>query len=168
MGGGAGHTTRMAGQTYSAAAVGAVQRQNNKELCYAETGARQQAAAGDSPEGLPKQIKTKIQFMVQRTNIKINSTTMRFSKGMMEMKRNKTDKEPKKQNTSVGKRVALEEEDRVKLDRYMTEPEHKVWTIFYKNPHVVYSPCHPFTVSSVHHVINSPSWSMPSIYHVIH
>ena len=33
MGGGAGPTSGMAGQTYSAATGGAVQRQNNKELC---------------------------------------------------------------------------------------------------------------------------------------
>ena len=105
---------------------------------------------------------------MKRTNIKINSPAMRFSKTMMEMKRNKTAEEPKKQNAGTRKRVALEEEDRVKLDRWMTKPEHKVWTMFPKHPNLVYSPCHPFTVSSVHHVINSLSWSMPSINHAIH
>jgi hypothetical protein len=93
---------------------------------------------------------------------------MRFSKGMMEMKRYKAAEEPKQQNTGARKWVVLEEEDRVKLDMWMTKPEHKVWTMFTKHPHVVYSPRHPFTVSSVHHVINSPSWSMPSINHAIH
>ena len=72
---------------------------------------------------------------------------------------------PKKQNAGARKRVALEEEDRVKLNRWMSKPEHKVWTMFTKHPRVVYSPCHPFTVSLVYHVINSPSWSMPSINH---
>jgi hypothetical protein len=57
---------------------------------------------------------------------------------MMEMKRNKTAKEPKKQNAGARKRVALEEEDRVKLDRWMTKPEHKVYTMFTKHPHVFY------------------------------
>ena len=50
------------------------------------------------------------------------------------MKRNKTAEEPKKQNAGARKRVTLEEEDRVKLDRWMTEPEHKVWTMFTKHP----------------------------------
>ena len=81
------------------------------------------------------------------------------------MKRNKTAKEPKKQNAGARKRVALEEEDRVKLDRWMTKPEHKVWTMFTKHPHVVYSPCHPFTVSSR---FTMSSWSMPSINSAIH
>ena len=48
-GGGAGPTTWMAGQTYSAAAGGAVQRKNNKELC-SDWG----SPAGDSPAGLPQ------------------------------------------------------------------------------------------------------------------
>jgi hypothetical protein len=81
------------------------------------------------------------------------------------MKRNKTAKEPKKHNAGARKRVALEEEDRVKLDMWMTKPKHKVWTMFTKHPHFVYS---PFTVSSVDHVINSLSWSMPSTNHAIH
>ena len=134
----------------------------------AETGARQQAAARDRPAGLPQSDRTKIQLMMKCTNIKINSPAMPFSKTMMEMKRNKTDKEPKKQNAGGRKRVALEEEDRVKLDRCMTKPDHKVRTMFTKHYHVVYSPFHPFIVSSGHHVINSPSWSMPSINHAIH
>ena len=57
-----------------------------------------------------------------------------------------TAKEPKKQNACTRKRVALEEEDRLKLDRCMTEPVHKVRTMFPKHPHVVYLPCHPFTI----------------------
>ena len=81
-------------------------------------------------------------------------------------KHNKTAKEPKKQNAGARNRVALG--DRLKLDMGMTKPEHKVWTMFTKRPHVVYSPCHSFIVSLVHHVINSPSWSMPSINHALH
>ena len=42
-----------------------------------------------------EQIKTKIQFWVKRTNIKMNSPEMLFSKTMMEMKRKKTAEEPK-------------------------------------------------------------------------
>ena len=103
-----------------------------------------------------KQIKTKKKLMMKCTNIKINCPAMRFSKKMMEMKRNKTAKKPKKQNAGARKRVALVEEDSVKLDRWRTEPVHKR-TMFTKHPHVVYSPCHPFTVSLVNHVINSPS-----------
>ena len=57
---------------------------------------------------------------------------------MMELKRNKTAEEPKKQNAGARKRVALEEEDRVKLERFMTKPEHKVWTMFTKHPQVFY------------------------------
>ena len=86
----------------------------------------------------------------------------------MEMKRNKTAEEPKKQDAGARNRVALEEEEeKVKLEGWMTEPIHKVRPVFPKHPHVVYSPCYPFTV------INSPSWSvpsipMPSITHAIH
>ena len=68
--------------------------------------------------------------MMKGTNIKINSPAM---------KRNKTAEEPKKQNAGARMRVALEEDDRVKIDRWMTETTHKVRTM-----------------SSVHHVINSP------------
>ena len=64
-----------------------------------------------------KQIKTKIQLMMKRTDSKINSPAMRCSKTMKKMKHNKTAKEPKKQNAGAWKRVALEEEDRVTLDR---------------------------------------------------
>ena len=89
-----------------------------------------------------KQIKTKIQVMMKRTNIKINSPTMRFSKTMMEMKRNKTAEEPKKQNAGARKRVK-----RVKMDRWMTEPVHKVRNITMLS---IYSfinlPCHQFTI----------------------
>ena len=128
-----------------------------------ETGAPQQATARHSPAGLPQADRTKIQLMMKR--IKINSPAMWFSKGMMEMRCNKTAEEPKKQNACTRKRVALEEEeDRVKMDRWMT----KVWTMFTKHPHVVHSPYHPCIVSLVHHVINSPSWPMPFINHAIH
>ena len=77
-----------------------------------------------------KQIKTKIvnltQFMLKRTDINLNSPAMRFSKSEMEAKRNKTAEEPMKQNAGARKRVALEEEDRVKMDRWMTKPVDKV------------------------------------------
>ena len=121
-----------------------------------------------------KQIKTKIvnltQLMMKRTDININSPAMRFSKSMMEMKRNKTAEEPLKQNAGARKRVALEEEDRVKMDRWMTKPVHKVRTVFLKHPHVVYVPCHPFTMSPVHHVNHLPClpFTMSSIHNFIH
>ena len=67
---------------------------------------------------------------------------MRFSKTMMEMKRKKTAKEPKKQNAGARKRVALGEENRVKLDMWMTESVPKVRTMFSKHPQV-----------AIHHVI---------------
>ena len=86
---------------------------------------------------------------------------------MMEMKCNKTNEEPEKQNASARKRVALEEEDRVKLDRWMTEPVLKVRSglCFHNTPimsihHVIHLQCH--------HVINSLSWSTASINHAIH
>ena len=60
----------------------------------------------------------------------------------MEMRGNMTAKELKKQNAGARKRAALEEEDRVKLDSLMTEPVHKVRTVFQKHPHVVYPPFH--------------------------
>ena len=119
-----------------------------------------------------KQIKTKIvnltQLMMKRTDININSPAMRFSRSMMEMKRNKTAEEPLKQNAGARKRVALEEEDRVKMDKWMTKPVHKVRTVFPKHPHVVCLPCHPFTMPSVHHVFLSPchSFTICSIQHV--
>ena len=121
-----------------------------------------------------KQIKTKIvnitQNMMKRTDININSPTMRFSKSMMVMKHNKTAVEPLKQKAGARKRVALEEDDRVKMDRWMTKPVHKVRTVFPKHPHVVYLPCHPFTMSSVHHVSHLPChpFTMSSIHHVFH
>ena len=121
-----------------------------------------------------KQIKTKIvnltQLMMKRTDININSPAMRFSKSMMEMKRNKTAEEPLKQNAGARKRVALEEEDRVKMDRWMTKPVHKVRTVFLKHPDVVYVPCHPFTMSPVHHVNHLPClpFTMSSIHNFIH
>ena len=135
---GAGPTTWMARQTYFAAA-GDSQKTTRS---YAET----EACLHDSL----KQIKTKIQLMMKGTNIKINSPAMWFSNTMMEMKRNKTAEEPKKQNVSAIKRVALEEEDRVKMDRWMTEPVHKVRTMFPKQHHlcihhVIHLQCHRFT-----------------------
>ena len=119
-----------------------------------------------------KEIKTKIQLMMKRTNIKINSPAMRFSKIMKEMKRNKTAKEPKKQNAGAWKRVALEEEGRVKLDRWMTQPVHKVRTMLPKHPHVIHLQCHRFTMSSIHyhspcHPLTMPSLTLPYIYHAI-
>ena len=54
----------------------------------ADTGARHQATARHSPAGLPQSDRTKIQLMMKR--IKINSPALWFSKGMMEMKCNKT------------------------------------------------------------------------------
>ena len=156
----------MAGQTYSAAAGGVVQRKKQQGAVQ-RLGLASRLQQGTVLQVSFKQIKTKIQLMMKRTDIKIHSPAMQFSKTMVEMKRNKNIEELKKQNAGARKRVALEEEDRVKLDRWMTELIHKVRTMFPKHPHVVYSPCHPLTVSSVHHVINSP-WSMPSINHAIH
>ena len=140
----------------------------SRRRCSAE--ANQQGAVQrlGLPSGYSKtqSCRTKIQLMMKR--IKINSPAMWLSKTMMEMKRNKTAEEPKKQNAGARKRVTLKEEDRVKMDRWMTKPGHKGWTMFTKHPHVVHSPCHPCTVSLVHHVTNSPSWSTPSINHAIH
>ena len=60
---------------------------------------------------------------------------------MVEMKCNKTAKEPKKLNACARKRVTLDEEDMVKLDQWMTEPVHQVRTMFPKHP--------LFTMSSI-------------------
>ena len=120
-----------------------------------------------------KQINTKIQLMMKGTNIKINCPAMWFSKKIMEMKRKKTAEEPKKQNAGAKKRVALEEEDRVKMDRWMTEPVHKVRTMFPKQHHlsihhVIHLQCHRFTLSSID--LHGPCHllTMPSIDHAIH
>ena len=53
------------------------------------------------------------------------------------MKCNMTGEEAIKQNVGSRKRVAMEEEDRVKLDRWMTKPVH----------HVIHSPFHPYPMS---------------------
>ena len=139
----------MARQTYFAAAE--VKQQGAMQRLGLASRLQQGTVLQDSL----KQIKTKIQLMMKGTNIKINSPAMWFSQTMMEMKHNKTAEKPKKQNAGAKKRVALEEEDRVKLDRWMTDPVHKVRTVFPKHLHVVYLLCHPFTVSLVHIVINS-------------
>ena len=81
-GGGAGPTTGMAGQTYSAAA-GAVQR----------LGLASRLQQGTVLQDTLKQIKKNILLMMKRTHIKINSPAMQFLKTMMEMKRNRTAKE---------------------------------------------------------------------------
>ena len=114
-----------------------------------------------------KQVKTKIQLMMTGTNIKINSPAM---------KRNKTAEEPKKQNDGARMRVALEEDDRVKIDRWMTEPIHKVRTMFAKHSICLFtmssiysfirSPCHQFTMMV--HAIHYHPLTMPSIHIVIH
>ena len=96
--------------------------------------------------------------------IKINSPAMWFSKGMMEMKRNKTAEEPKKQNAGARKRVALEEENRVKLDRWMTQPKHKVWTMFKNILMLMLSIHHVFHYS----VIGSPCHQLTIMVHAIH
>ena len=57
------------------------------------------------------------------------------------MKRNKTAEEPKKQNAGARKRVALEEENRVKLDMWMTKLDQKAWTMFTKYPHTLPPDC---------------------------
>ena len=81
---------------------------------------------------------------------------------MMFMKRNKTAEEQKKQNAGDKKRVALKEEDRVKLDRWRTEPVHKVRTIFPKHPNVV-------NLSfSIYSVIGSPCHQLTIMVHAIH
>ena len=54
----------------------------SRRRCSAEAGARQQATARASPAGLPHSDRTKIQLMMKRTIIKINSPVMRFSKTM--------------------------------------------------------------------------------------
>ena len=58
-------------------------------MICADTGAPQQDTEGNSPAGLPQADQDKIQLIMKRTDIKINSPAMRFSKTMMEMKRNK-------------------------------------------------------------------------------
>ena len=99
-----------------------------------------------------KQIKTKIvnltQHMLKRTDININSPAMRFCKSEMEAKRNKTAEEPMKENAGARKRVALEEEDRVKMDRWMTKPVDKVRIHL-----IIHSPYYPLTMLAIHHVL---------------
>ena len=77
------------------------------------------------------------------------------------------------QNAGARKRVALEEEDRVKLDRWMTKPVHKVRTMFPNIPilsihHVIHLQCHPFTMSFIHHYGPCHPLTMPSFHIFIH
>ena len=164
--------TRMAGQTYSGAAGGAVQRQNKKELA---SRLQQGTVLQDSLNPIGQRFSSRWSAPILKSTVQ-----QAVYQGMMEMKRNKTAEEPNKQNAGARKRVALEEEDRVNLDRWMTRPKHEVWTMFTKHPHVFYwpchpsihhfihTPCHPFAISSIQHVIHSPWCSMPTIYNVIH
>ena len=65
-----------------------------------------------------KTIKTKINLMMKLTNIQINSLASVFQ----------DNNGNEVLNAGARNRVALEEEDSVKLDRWMTEPVQKVKT----------------------------------------
>ena len=73
---------------------------------------------------------------------------------------------------AVQRQSNKEEEDRVKLDRWMTKPVHKVRTMFPNIPilsihHVIHLQCHPFTMSFIHHHGPCYPFTKPSIHNVI-
>ena len=180
MRGGAGPTTWMAGKHILQPQE--VQcRGKTKRIC-AETGVCQQAAARNSPAGLPQDDQDKDSAHDEAHQYQNQQSSKRFSKTMMEMKRNKTAVEPKKQDAGARNRVTLEEEDRVKFDRWMTKPKHKVRTVFpcclftmsfiycvLGWPSNYHQLTISFTVSFIHHAIHSPcpSFNISSIHHVI-
>ena len=79
-----------------------------------------------------KQIKTKVQNMMKhflkRTDIDINSPSFAFTQNMYSMKRNKTAEEPMEGLQGDRERKCFDEEDKVKLDLWRTEPLEQVCT----------------------------------------
>ena len=128
-----------------------------------ETEAWQQAAARDGPAGLPQDDHDKDSDHDEAHRYQNQKSGELFSKTIMEMKRNKTAEEPKKQNAGARNRVALEEEDRVKLDRWMTEPVHKVRPVFPKT-----SPCCLFTMFSIYSLLGLPCHQFTILVRAIH
>ena len=86
-----------------------------------------------------KQIKTKIQNMLKhflkRTDIDINSPSFAFTQNMYSMKRNKTAEEPMEGLQGDRERKAFEEEDKIKLDMWRTEPLDQVCTTAHYTVH---------------------------------
>ena len=93
-----------------------------------------------------KQIKTKIQNMLKhflkRTDIDINSPSFAFTQNMYSMKRNKTAEEPMEGLQGDRERKAFEEEDKIKLDMWRTEPLDQVCTTAHYTVH-----CTQYTVT---------------------
>ena len=77
-----------------------------------------------------KQIKTKMQNMLKhllkRSDLDINSPSFCFTQNMYSMKRNKTAEEPMEGLEGDRERKAFEEEDKVKLDLWRTQPFDQV------------------------------------------
>ena len=77
-----------------------------------------------------KQIKTKVQNMMKhflkRPDIDINSPSFAFTQNMYSMKRNKTAEEPMEGLQGDRERKTFEEEDKVNLDMWRTQPLEQV------------------------------------------
>ena len=107
-----------------------------------------------------KQIKTNIQLMMKRTNIKINSPEMRFSKGMIEMKHNKTVKEAECRCHEEGRPGGGRQGEAGQVDdRAQTQGLDYVYNT---------SPCCRFTMSSIYRVMSSPCHQFTIVVHAIH
>ena len=83
----------------------------------------------DSLKILKAKLVNLLLHMLKSPDIDVNSSAMRFSKSMYEMKRNKTASEPMVGNAGDRKRVAVGKEDREKLDTWLTKPPEKVWLL---------------------------------------
>ena len=77
-----------------------------------------------------KQLKTKIQMlfthMLKRKDIDLSSTAMTFTQNMYVMKRNKSAEEPMEGNEGDREKTDFTEEDRAKMDKWMTRNLGKV------------------------------------------
>ena len=80
----------------------------------------------DSLKILKTKLVNLLLYVVKRPDIDVNSSAMRFSKSMYETKRNKTAAEPMVGNAGDRKRVAVGEEDREKLDMWLTKSPDQV------------------------------------------
>ena len=81
----------------------------------------------DSLKILKAKLVNLLLHMLKRPDIDVNSSAMRFSRSMYEMKRNKTASEPMVGNAGDRKRVAVGKEDREKLDVWLTKSPDQVF-----------------------------------------
>ena len=96
-----------------------------------------------------KQHKTAVSNLVtqvlKRTDIDVHSKAFSFSNNMYRMKRNLTASEPMEGNAGDRKRFAFTDEDKEKMDLWVTSPLHEVCILAYS----VVCCCHPTLVCEV-------------------